>query len=140
MYQNQMNELLQAAQAGDENKLRSLLATNPELANMENAEGLTPLGYAAHYGHPNAVKTLLEHGVEVNAISHSKVSYIPSNTALHAGIAGGCSIEVIKLLLECGAKTDILDSNGYTPIEVAASHKSSKEIIELLEEYNSRGA
>lgn len=72
----------------------------PSLAHTENSEGLTPLGFAAHFGSKAAVQVLLDYGVDVNAVSHSKISYIPSNTALHAAIAGERDPEVIRLLLE----------------------------------------
>jgi ankyrin repeat protein len=64
------------------------LEANPVLANTENEDGLTPLGFAAHYGQLNIVKLLLNYGADVDARSRSKISYIPSNTALHAAIAG----------------------------------------------------
>ncbi|MCP1425400.1 ankyrin repeat protein [Paenibacillus xylanexedens] len=101
----QINQLFQAAQSGDLANLQLLLASHPELTNTENQDGLTPLGYASHYGQAEVVRLLLEHGANVNALSHSKISFIPSNTALHAALAGERSSEVIQLLLEYGAST-----------------------------------
>ncbi|WP_340401007.1 ankyrin repeat domain-containing protein [Paenibacillus sp. FSL H8-0079] len=128
----QMNHLFQAVQEGHVEKLKSLLDADPELTNIENQDGLTPLGYASHYGQVGAVRVLLEHGANVNAISHSKISFIPSNTALHAALAGERSPEVIRLLLEQGASTNILDSDGQYALHSAAFHTDQTELIEML--------
>lgn len=128
----QMNHLFQAVQDGQVEKLKSLLDADPELANTENQDGLTPLGYASHYGQAGAVRVLLEHGANVNAISHSKISFIPSNTALHAALAGERSPEVICLLLEQEASTSILDSDGQYALHSAAFHTDQTELIEML--------
>lgn len=132
-----VNEAFQAAERGDADALRELLRSEPELAGTENEEGLTLLGYAAHFGHADAILALLDAGADANAISHSRIAYIPSNTALHAAIAGARDLAVIRLLLERGARTDLRDSNGQTCLHSAAFHDDSVEIVRLLLE---RGA
>src|SRR4051812_21685375 len=94
-----IEEVSQAAQLGDATRLREILEIQPTLVNTENTDGLTPLGYAAHYGHIETVEVLLQYGAEPNVLSHSKIAYIPSNTALHTAIAGKRNLEVIQLLL-----------------------------------------
>ncbi|AZN40106.1 ankyrin repeat domain-containing protein [Paenibacillus albus] len=131
----QIEEVFQAAQSGDAERLSAILEAHSELANTENEQGLTPLGYAAHFGNRDAVQVLLDNGADVNAVSHSKLSYIPSNTALHAAIAGERSIDVIKLLLMKQAQTTIFDSNGHTCLHTAAFHDDNIEIIRLLIEH-----
>ncbi|WP_458462391.1 ankyrin repeat domain-containing protein [Paenibacillus sp.] len=128
----QINQLFQAAQAGDVVIIKGILAAHPELANIENQDGLTPLGYASHYGQAGVVRVLLEHGADVNALSHSSISFIPSNTALHAALAGERSPEVIRLLIEHGASTSILDSDGQYALHSAAFHTDQTELIEVL--------
>src|SRR4051812_33448285 len=120
-----INDIFTAARTGDVNGVKDLLDTDLSLANAENSDGLTLLGFAAHFGQQEVVRLLLENGADVNAASHSQVSYIPSNTALHAAIAGERSIGVIRLLLEHRAKTTIMDSNGHTCLHVAAFHLDS---------------
>lgn len=130
-----IHEVFQAAQTGDVARLKELLETAPHRANQENNDGITPLGYAAHFGQKEAVQVLLNYQADVNALSHSRVSYIPSNTALHAAIAGERNLEVIRLLLAHRAKTDILDSNGHTCLHTAAFHEDNAEIVSLLIEH-----
>lgn len=132
-----IEKVFEAARTGDAAQLERLLAEAPALANAENADGLTPLGFAAHFGQAEAVRVLLDRGAEVGALSHSTVPYIPANTALHAALAGTRSAEVIALLLERGAPVNLQDSNGHTCLHVAAFHDDNLQLIELLLE---RGA
>ncbi|MGZ9587365.1 ankyrin repeat domain-containing protein [Paenibacillus marinisediminis] len=127
-----IDDLFAAAQADDVVRLHDMLESQPQLANAENSEGLMPLGYAAHFGNADAVRVLLEYGAEVNAISRSKVPYIPSNTALHAAIAGSRSEAVVKLLLSHQAQTTLFDSNGHTCLHTAAFHDDNVDIIRML--------
>lgn len=115
-----LSSLFQAAEIGDHQLVDKLLNEQPVLVNKENENGLTLLGIAAHYGQIEVVKTLVSHGAEINAVSHSNISFIPQNTALHASIAGAKSIETIEYLLVNGADCNIKDSEGHTPLHIAA--------------------
>lgn len=129
---NSISAIFQAAQSGKASRLDDLLNSEPFLANTENGDGLTPLGFAAHFGQKAAVQVLLDHGADVNSVSHSTINYIPSNTALHAAIAGERNVDVIKLLLKHKALTNIFDSNRHTSVHAAAFHDDNQEIINLL--------
>lgn len=131
-------ELFRAVRTGDHERVQALLEQDSALANKENGEGLTPLGYAAHFGQAGVSRLLLEHGAEVNALSHSKVSYIPSNTALHAAIAGERNPDVIRLLLEHGAEPNLTDSNGHSCLHGAAFHSDNPDLIRLLLEHGAQ--
>ena len=128
---DQINELFQAAEHGDHQKVEELLSLHPNLIHAENEHGLTLLGIAAHYGKFEVVKTLIKHGSDINAISHSNLSFIPQNTALHAAIAGAKSIEVIDYLLSNGADCNMTDSEGNTSLHIA-SFEGNTSIAERL--------
>lgn len=130
-----IEQVFQAAKSGDASQVKELLDIHPELAAAENQDGLTLLGFTAHYGYTRVVQVLLEHGAEVNTLSHSKISFIPSNTALHAAIAGERDREVIELLLNHGADTNLFDSNGHTCLHTAVFQKENSELISLLIAY-----
>lgn len=130
-----MVDFFTAIRIGETANLMVMLNDNPDLANTENNDGLTPLGFAAHYGQVETVNLLLDFGADVNAVSHSMIQFIPSNTALHAAIAGERNLEVIKLLLSHQAGTNIFDSNGHTCLHTAAFHEDNIEIIDTLIEF-----
>jgi ankyrin repeat protein len=55
-----IEDVSKAAQLGDATLLKEILQLQPALANTENSDGITPLGYAAHYGHVETLQVLLE--------------------------------------------------------------------------------
>jgi len=128
-----LTTLFHAAEIGDHQLVDNLLSEQPALVNKENESGLTLLGIAAHFGQIEVVKNLLSHGAEINAISHSKISFIPQNTALHAAIAGAKSIDTIEYLLLNGADCNIKDNEGHTPLHIAA-FEGNISIAKLLVE------
>ena len=130
-----VSEVFQAIESNDPNALKKAIISKPSLANTENEDGLTPLGVAAHLGNKETVQVLLEYNADVNALSHSKIEFIPSNTALHAAIAGERNLEVIEILLNNNAKTNIFDSNDHTVLHTAAFHDDNAQLIRLLIKY-----
>ncbi|MEH7392766.1 ankyrin repeat domain-containing protein [Bacillus sp. JJ1474] len=127
-----VNDVFQAIESNDLAALEKALISNQSLSNIENDQGLTPLGIASHFGHKDSVQILLNYNADINAVSHSKIEFIPSNTALHAAIAGERNLEVIELLLKNNAKTNIFDSNGHTALHTAAFHDNNSDLISLL--------
>ena len=126
-----INRLTQAIEIDDTHAFALILANHPHLINHENENGLTPLGLAAHYGRVEMVKELLKAGADANAVSHSQIPYIPSNTALHAAIAGKKHPEIIRMLIEAMDTVNVADSNGYTPLHIAA-FDDALSIVEAL--------
>lgn len=129
----QISELFKVVQEGNAVRLRELLDVEPILANTENSDGLTPLGFASHYGQKETVQVLLEFGADVNALSHSKIAFIPSNTALHAAIAGGSSRELVEFLIAKGADVNALDSLEHAPLQSSAFEGKIDIAILLIE-------
>ncbi len=117
--------LMRAARNGDAPAMRLLLAHGADPA-MVQKNHTTVLMLAAGVGRGlgvfakeysteaemlEAVKVLLEHHVDVNAVNDS------GQTALH--FAAQASDDVVKLLAANGAKLDAKDKQGRTPLDTA---------------------
>jgi ankyrin repeat protein len=118
--------LLRAAKAGDVEVIQLLLAkdADPKLANRN---GINPVMAAAGLGtkeedtsgrrktEPEAIesiKLVLDAGVDINAVDTR------GQTALHGAAEKG-NDQVVKFLAERGAKLDIKDKQGKTPLDAA---------------------
>jgi len=145
-YNTGCTPLLRAAIAGDVEVARALLdkGADPNISGM----GLTPFLIAAGVGtggrgtglasstssggavNLTLMDLLLQHGANVNAqVTGTKtyslrISRAPSATegmtALHVASQKG-NAEVVRYLLEKGARTDLLDSNSRKPIDLAGT-------------------
>lgn len=112
-----------AAGAGNVNAMRALAAAGAD-AKIPTKEGTTPLMVAAGVGRfeartaaqnrsaLEAVKLTFELGVDINAVGESKW------TALHGAAYTG-SDEIVKFLIENGAKSEVFDVFGQTPLSIA---------------------
>ena len=131
MTSNTIQEFFEAIEKGNKMKVEKSLRNDTNLCNADNEYGLTALGVASHFDHKEIVELLLNFGADINSLSNSKVPYIPSNTALHAGVAGKASRELVEFLLNQGADVNRPDSSGHTPLHIAA-FDGSEEIVTLL--------
>ena len=89
-----------------------------------DASGATPLMLAAHNGHAEVVRRLVELG------SDPGVRDASGRTALHHGAEGG-SARVIEALVSGGPDPDELDSFGESALHLAAA-RGHTEAVEIL--------
>ena len=86
---------------------------------------------------------LLDDGVDISAVKweHNEEAYRRTwtlfglGTALHYAAQSG-HVDRVELLLSRGAKTDVWDKNGRTPLEVAREHGRA-DVIAILSSHSS---
>lgn len=116
----------EAATTGNARRLKTILGQSRARVNEPNEEGFTPLGLAAHFGHVEAVKVLLENGADVNLKPPSRFQ----NTAVDAAVAGDAT-DVVRTLLAAGADPNVRSEANYTTLHKAAVH-GNLEIVRML--------
>ena len=92
---------------------------------MDSMNGYQPLHLAAFHGNSATVEFLISMGADVNAKDAS------GNTVVKTVVYGGCNAERIKtlqLLIESGAKPDLADRDGRTPLDHATFYKDAAAI------------
>jgi ankyrin repeat protein len=91
--------------------------------NMRDAEGVTPLMYAAAVGSIDAMNRLLAAGADVNArntLGSSALTWATKDLAK------------VRLLLDHGADVNVTSIPGRTPLLVATMHNPSADVVKLL--------
>ena len=124
-------DIFEAAVLGRVDRLRDLIDANPAQISAVAGDGFHPLGLAAYFKQPAAVRLLLDRGADPNqaAANTAKV------TALHAAVSSNQQ-EIVAWLLEAGADVNARQQIDYTPLMGAAANARTG----LMEMLLSRGA
>jgi uncharacterized protein len=118
--------ILEAAAAGRAERVRELLAADPDAIGQRTPEGFTTLGLAAFLGGPDAVRVLLEHGADADDDADNPFGVRP----VHAASAAHDHV-TMRLLLEAGADPNQRQRGGFVPLHEAA-HTDDVEMARLL--------
>ena len=105
-------ELIEAARAGDVKRVNQLLKRGAKV-DEPDAEGRTPLCYAAWKGHVKMVKVLLENKADVEKAKDNGCT--PLFDAAEMG-----HTHAIELLLEYNADVNKGNKNSCTPLSIAS--------------------
>ena len=133
--------LMRAAKSGDIAMVRLLLDAGADpkatLANGTNvlmlAAGLgwrdgSPAAPSYDQGPPEeavaTIELLLARGLDINATNTN------GDTALHAAVTARASHEIVKVLVERGARLDVTNKRNLTPL--ASAQKSNKDMTRIL--------
>mgnify|MGYP006121178999 CR=1 FL=1 len=103
-------ELFALARAGDAEMLLQLLEEGSMPLDIVNSDGCTMLIVAAKAGQIETAVACVRLGVDVDAVDHR------GNTAMHYGCAFGHTA-IVDALRERGARTDILNEDGWNAYE-----------------------
>ncbi|HTF71849.1 MAG TPA: ankyrin repeat domain-containing protein [Edaphobacter sp.] len=127
--QTPADRLFQSVRTGDLAGVRSELASGADV-NARDAEGSTPLMYAALYAADTAcMRLLLERGADPNASNGF------GGTAL---IWGTGSLEKVKLLVEHGADVNARSKLGKSALLVGASRDGAGPVVSYLLAHGAR--
>lgn len=121
------NATILAARSGDPEKLRAILVTSPDL-NIADNDGHTALTAAAEADAPaDVISMLIAARADVNRADSFGVT--PLMRAADRG-----NVELARLLLAAGARTDLKDANGQTALDWAnlRGDDAGKAVAELL--------
>lgn len=122
--------IFDAAAAGDLDRLKALAAEDTGLIGSYSPDGFTPLGLAAFFGRKDVLDFLLRHGADANAASKNQMRVTP----LHSAVAHRdpeIATAMVESLLSSGAKVNVAQDGGWTPLHQAAAH-GQLEIMKLL--------
>ena len=108
--------------------LRLTLAAGADLKST-NRYGGTALIPAAHYGHVEVVRELLKTRVDVNHVN--RLGWTALLEAIILGDGGSAHTEIVRLLMANGARLDLADAQGVTPM-AHAEQRGQQAIVDIL--------
>jgi ankyrin repeat protein len=109
----------------DEAALALLLKYKVDLSAPPNTES-TPLHLAARHGTAKIIEQLLARGASINAVGYRM------QTPLHCAAEGDWAVPMLKALLAAGAKHNVKDRDGNTPLHLAVINFNPEGVALLL--------
>lgn len=93
--------------------------------NIENRVGENALHYAVIWGDLHAAKALIDSGIDID--KRGEDLYTPLHEAVERR-----NLEMVEILLNAGARTDLENQLGDSPRDMAAAYKFP-EIVSMLD-------
>ncbi len=123
--------------AGAEGRLEILRLTLGAGADLKstNRYGGTALIPAAHHGHVETVRELLKTGVDIDHVN--RLGWTALLEAIILGDGGAAHTEIVRLLVAQGAKLQLADANGVTPL-AHAEQRGQRAIADILRRAGAR--
>lgn len=119
--------LHEAAIVGDLDRVKAYVEKDRARANDDaSPDGFPPLGLAAHFGHSDVVRYLLDAGANVNFAAAGS-----GFTALTGAVAGGHR-EIVRILIDAGADVNHrYEEQEFSPL-LSAAADGDIEIVRML--------
>jgi ankyrin repeat protein len=108
----------EAATVGDAARIRELGARDKSRVNAFGDDGFHPLGHAAFFKRPEAVRALLDLGADAR-LATRPAAFTPLHSAV-ADDTGQAAKEIVRMLLAAGADPNARSASGGTPLHTAA--------------------
>ncbi|XP_013406731.1 ankyrin repeat and MYND domain-containing protein 2 [Lingula anatina] len=124
-------KMLDSISDGKVDEVKHLLNEPDVRVDCMDTHGMTPLQHAAYKGKKAVCELLLAHGANVNSHEH-EYGY----TALMFAALSG-NTEVVKLMLDAGARTDYINSVGRNASQMAA-FTGQHQCVSIINNYFSR--
>jgi hypothetical protein len=102
------------------------LLRGADLASV-NRYGGTALIPAAHHGHIETVRELLDTEIDIDHVNN--LGWTALLEAIILGDGGPTYIEIVRLLIEAGADTNIADDDDVSPL----AHATSENYVEIAD-------
>ena len=120
-----------AAVASDIEVLDAALKYGSSPANVTSPYNGTALIAAAHLGHHEVVKMLIDAGAPLDHVNN--LHWTALIEAVVLGNGGPDHVKTVEYLINAGADQSIGDRHGQTPLELAKYH-GFEEIVAILEQ------
>jgi len=114
--------------------LRMTLAAGADLKST-NRYGGTALIPAAHHGHVETVRELLKTKIDVDHVN--RLGWTALLEAIILGDGGAAHTEIVRLLVAHGARLQLPDAQGVTPL-AHAEQRGQRAIAEILRRAGAR--
>jgi hypothetical protein len=124
----QDSPFLYAAAQGRLEILRLTLAAGANLKST-NRYGGTALIPAAHHGHVETVRELLKTSIDVDHVN--RLGWTALLEAIILGDGGAAHTQIVRLLIAHGAKLQLADAQGVTPL-THAEQRGQRAIADML--------
>lgn len=116
------------------NGLAALLEQDGVDPDQMSGDGFSALHLAGFFGALDSAALLVEKGADVNIHTDNGSDLRPLHSACAAGQGA-----IVGLLLEAGAKPDVIQVGGYTPL-MAAANLGNAPVVDMLLEYGAKPA
>lgn len=124
-------ELVDQRILGDATLLNCQIWVDKKVVDIPTSEtrSAPALHYSVFHGHYDMVELLLERGADVDSLGYEN-NHENTPSIVLAAWEGG--IEVLELLLKCGANPNLKSSNGVSAMSTSVRHNKLKEVNMLL--------